>query len=146
MASLPRNNSKGFTLIEILVASMILFASFATVALLYRGALLSSDKAANHLQISAVVPEVLGQVRKSIRMQGKQPLEQLQGSGAMWQVRFEWQAQLEEFKAPAPIFDVDTGQYIEQPAKYKLWLVDLTLDHDGTQREYSFEELSWNDS
>ena len=51
-----QHSAKGFTLIEVLVASMILFATIASSGVLYSGSLLASEKATQNIKISNVIP------------------------------------------------------------------------------------------
>ena len=62
-----KKTQAGFTLIEILVASVILFASLAVVSMIYRGAYLSSEKATQHVNISKVLPAVLSTIEYEIQ-------------------------------------------------------------------------------
>ena len=140
------HRAHGFTLVEVLVASVILFSSLAAVTLIYRGALLSSTKANQEMASTSVVPVILQHIRSQIRANGNNEAEELSGSGEEWEVNYNWQAVIKSYKPAPPIFDVDSGQYVTQPLKYKLWQVELTMNTQGTERSYSYEELSWNEN
>jgi len=135
----------GFTLIEVMVASVILFTAIATVSMIYRGAFLSSEKANNHINLSAVLPSVLATIRQDIRLQGNSTISQLKQQSSTWQVNYHWQADLIEQKSAPETFDVDSGKLFTPPAKYKLWQVVLILERNGVTKQYQFNELSWTD-
>jgi len=137
--------SQGFTLIEVLVASVILFTAIAMVSMVYRGAFLSSEKANNHITITGVLPSVLATIKQSIRAQGNSPTSQLNDKNSTWNVNYHWQATLVSHKAAPSRFDRSTQQLEQPPLKYKLWQVELTLVANGLTKEYQFNELSWSD-
>lgn len=134
---------KGFTLVEVLVAAVILFASVATVSLVYRGAFSSSQKADQYMKITGVLPSVLANIRDGLRAQGDVRQTQVKATDSAWDVTFSWQANLIEQKGAPQKMDVDTGDYIVPPLKYKLWSVDLTMRYKSTTKQYQFHEVSW---
>jgi len=142
LAPFNRKNT-GFTLIEVMVASVILFSVIATVSMIYRGAFLSSEKANSHITITGVLPSVLANVQQNIREQSNSSLTELSNQGDAWQVNYQWQAKLIEHKSAPVKLDVDTGDYITPPLKYKLWQVALTLELNGLEKKYNYNELGW---
>jgi len=135
--------TSGFTLVEILVASVILFASIAMVSMVYRGAYISSDKADGHINITGVLPAVLATIRDDIRARGNSNLTELKNEANMWDVNYQWQASLLQHKSPPKRYDLDSGSFVIPAKKYKLWQVDLTLKRDNLVKQYQFNELSW---
>jgi len=142
--SLDNSKSTGFTLIEVMVASVILIASIAAMSMIYRGAFISSEKADGHINITGVLPSVLATVRNEIRIQGNSAKIQLGNQSLACDVNYQWQANLLEFKSAQKRFDPDTGKYFTPHKKYKLWQVNLTLERKGISKQYQFNELSWN--
>ncbi|MDX2370002.1 MAG: prepilin-type N-terminal cleavage/methylation domain-containing protein [Colwellia sp.] len=138
------SKDNGFTLIEVLVASVILFASIATVSMIYRGAFLSSEQANKHVNISGVMPSLLANVRSDIRTQGNTFESQLGDQGNAWSVQYQWQANLVQHKSAPQRLDVDTGDYVNPPIKYKLWLVELDVQYQSISKHYQFYEMSWS--
>ena len=137
---------KGFTLIEVMVAAVILFSVIASVSMIYRGAFISSEKANNHVEIAGVLPSILASLRYDIRQQGNSASTELSQQGSTWNVNYHWQAKLIDFKSAPEKFDVDTGKFITPPKKYKLWQVVLTLESNGLKKQYQLKELSWSDA
>ena len=140
-----RYKSTGFTLIEVMVASVILFASIAVVSVVYRGAFISSEKANTHIKVSGMLPSILATIREDIRQQGNSTSIELQHQSTAWQIKYRWQASLLKQKAAQPIFDPDLGEMTSPPQKFKLWAVQLTLEYGNLTQNYQFNELSWND-
>jgi len=144
LSKLQFGKSSGFTLIEVLVASVILFSVIATVSMVYRGAFMSSEKANQHIKISGVLPIVLANIRNDIRELGSSLEPQISQKGNAWEVSYIWQATLEQHNSAPTKLDVDSGDYVTPPPKYKLWLVDLQLQLQTTTKQYQFYEMSWS--
>ena len=138
-----RQHVQGFTLIEILVASVILFSSIATVSMVYRGAFLSSERANKHVNVTAVLPAILAIIKNEIQIQSNSTEVTLNNKSSAWAVNYHWQASLLAFKTAPPLFDVDSGKMSTPPKKYKLWLVNLTLESNGLTKRFQFNEYSW---
>ncbi len=132
---------KGFTLIEVLVASFILFLVISAVTMVYRGALLSSNKAERTLVFSALVEPISEQIRSHIRSSKDE--EQLQGNGEMGELVFSWHASAKyQSKAPEQ-FNALNGNVDSGNKTFKLWDVTLQIKLKSATREYHFSELSW---
>jgi len=136
-----KQQMSGFTLVEVLVASVILFSVIATVSMVYRGAFLSSEKANNHISISGVLPSVLANIRTDIRDNSLG--NSLSGKNEAWGVNYQWQASVIEQKYPPKKFDEFTHQISKAKIYYKLWQVSLTLEYNGLTKQHVFKELSW---
>jgi prepilin-type N-terminal cleavage/methylation domain-containing protein len=134
---------KGFTLIEVMVAAVILFAAIATVSMIYRGAFLSSETANNHISINAILPSLLTVIRNDIQKRGNYNEVILSGRANAWGVNYQWKASLLEKKSAPPYYNIDAGKMISPPKKYKLWLVNLTLQQNAINKQYQFNEYSW---
>ena len=134
--------NRGFTLLEILVATVILFSAIAAVSLVYRGALLSSDKAKSHIILDSKVPLILTLIQDEIRNNATSE-QQLSGADTTWNVSYRWQANLESYKPPQPLFSPESGTFEEFAPKFKLWQVKVEVEHEQLIKEFSYKELSW---
>tara|TARA_R110002167_G_scaffold366448_1_gene597401 strand:- start:23487 stop:23936 length:450 start_codon:yes stop_codon:yes gene_type:complete len=135
---------QGFTLIEVLVAAVILFTSIALVSNVYRGAFLSSDKADKHLVINSVLPAILATVRDDIRTQSYLADSVIKRNSNMWGINYKWEANLIDFKSAPERFDVDFGYLVTPPKKYKLWHVTLIISKGNSFKTFNYNELGWN--
>lgn len=138
--------NKGFTLIEVLVASVILFSVIALVGLIYKGVVTSSVKASHHIGISAAVPHVSEFIKKQIIKESNTEQIALQGHGQWDVAKFTWKAELLHSQAALAFTDHESQKVIQPPAKFKLWLVTLTLAVNGTKKSFQYKELGWNES
>ncbi|WP_199611263.1 PulJ/GspJ family protein [Flocculibacter collagenilyticus] len=135
----------GFTLIEVLVSAVILFAGIFISMSLIKGAYLSSEKAVSQLNTVAVIQPILSVIRHDIRSKGNEQVTNLSGRGDVWFGRFSWTATMIKFRGAPNRFDVDKGSFVTPPHKYKLWEVQLKLTINSVETEFEFKELSWNE-
>ena len=135
-------NVRGFTLLEVLVATVILFSAIAVVSLVYRGAMLSSHKAKSHMLLDSKVPVILTLIQEKIRNSSSGE-EQLSGTNNVWGVSYQWQATVESYRPPQPVFSPESGTFEHFPAKFKLWQVNLEVQYEQLVKEFSYKELSW---
>lgn len=134
----------GFTLIEVLVASVILFATITLVSDMFRGSFTASEKANRHVTIAGIMPIALKQIQAAVRHQAQSGEQSLSGSNVFWGVSVNWQARQVEFKSAPPLYDYDSGKYQQMPNKYSLWQVSTEFSYGNTTTEHSFYEVSWN--
>lgn len=135
----------GFTLMEVLIAGLILFMTISTTTLIYRGAMLSSQKAEQTLVLNGYFPFAIEQVEEQMRQQKNANQTALEGSGAILDSTYSWQAKLLIAKSPLPSLGAGTYKLIEKPARYKLWKVDLTLKYMNGEKLYIYKELTFQD-
>ncbi len=136
--------NQGFTLIEVLVATVILISSIAALTMVYRGAYLSSESANRQVLLVGKLPSVLALIKSDIRKLGNTSQVTIDSKGNAWGVQYQWQAVQVEFKGAPEKLDPDSGEFITPEKKYKLWQVTLSLKSGRLTKEYSFKELSWN--
>lgn len=136
----PRAN--GFTLIEVLVSSVILFSVISIMTLIYRGAVGASMKAEQVVHISQGLPFAINDIRNYIRSNGAK-FNVLDGQGLAVNTKYSWNAEVVDFKAPPSKFDVDQTKFVDYEKKFKLWLVELELSRGEVKYSYKFEEVSW---
>jgi len=114
--------------------------------MIYRGAFLSSEKANNHINISAVLPSVLANIRNEIRNNESNNITMLANKANAWQVTYQWQAEVVQQKMPAKKLDPFTQELAMPPKTFKLWHVQLALELNGLTKKYQFSELSWENN
>lgn len=133
--------NRGFTLIEVLIASFILFLVITSITMVYRGALLSSHKAERVLTFSSLIGPVSEQVKDIIHQSSKE--SELQGQGKMGPLTYSWTAtQIKSGKAPER-FDAITGTLKTSKVTFTLWDVSVNLQLKTATRQYYFSEVTW---
>lgn len=135
-----KNITRGFTLIEVLISSFILFLVLTSITMVYRGAMLSSSKAERTLYFSSFIEPISERVR--IQLQAEPNIEK-QGQGSMGEVTYNWHA-IQTFQGQAPAsIDGESGLTIQNNKVFRLWDVKLKLKLKNATREYSFSKVTW---
>lgn len=140
MVSNPKINS-GFTLVEILIASTILFMTVATATVTYRTLIMSNTRAEQVIATQSVFPLVQTSITQSLRDSfGRQQ----QGQGELNGWSYRWQASQQSKNPPAARFDPDLGVFTEYQPRYRLFEVSVSLSKNDYTREFKFTELAWD--
>ncbi|TMO67097.1 hypothetical protein CWC18_01430 [Pseudoalteromonas aurantia] len=128
---------KGFSLIELLVSVVILVSVISVISVIYRGALLSSDKATDYVVMSGHTIPILKEIRADLRnMQFS--IDNAEGSGSSNRVEYNWTSEVVE---QDKVVGIAGGS--ESYNEYKLWVVTLEMTFNSAKREYQFFEVSW---
>ncbi len=132
-------NQGGFTLIEVLIASFIMFIALATFTMVFRGALLSSERAESVVSTSAYTDLIVDKISASLKQQHKKT--QAGGQGMLLGRQFFWQAHVKQVsRPPARYF----GGSLEQASHtIKLWQVKLTVKTNTSAKDFTYEEVTW---
>ncbi|ATC93391.1 type IV pilus modification PilV family protein [Pseudoalteromonas tunicata] len=140
-----KNQRAGFTLIEVMIASVILFSSISVLALIYKGVVVSTIKAEEHVSISFAVPFIQKEIRKNILSNTKPDSESMSGQGNILNAKYKWSANVTLYESPPKSYDPETGALVTHPKKYKKWLVDLSISVNSTNQSYQYGEVSWHE-
>lgn len=132
--------ARGFTLIEVLIASTILFIVIAAAAEGYRGALLASRRAESLVRLLTPLPLITAAVRDTLR---SKPAERLTGGAELLGVRYEFEAVTARYGAPPRRFDPDAADFREYPPRFRLYDVHLRLRAGERERQFVYQELAW---
>lgn len=134
-----KTHQAGFTLVETLVAAVILFAVLTSASLAFQSAIISSAKAETRVRMLAVVPRVRNEVTQQMRVGNR-----VSGNGVMGAVQYEWSAVLSTSGSALNIDATDamSGSAPEERV-FNLWRVTMSLELSGSQREFAFTELTW---
>jgi type II secretory pathway pseudopilin PulG len=137
-----QNTTKGFTLIEVLIASVILFGSISIVSQAFRGAVNSSLKAQRSVEIARTVPMLLNIIEFRLRTQ---PLNKpIQHEGVFDDATFSWSAKVVNRDGASDRLSPEDGAIIEFDDRFYLWEVNLSVQHQGLQKDYLYKEFTWD--
>lgn len=132
--------SRGFTLIEVLIASTILFASLAVISESYRASLMASERAAHTAEMLTPLPLILGHVKNRLL---ETPEERVSGRGEVLGVQFEFEARSARFESPPRRFEPETGVFQVYAPRFRLYDVRLSLSVGSNKRSFDYQELAW---
>jgi|GEM_PF-1117120 len=137
----------GFTLIEVLVAATILFATLATAMLTYQTVMNSSQRAAQLVSMLKVTEAAQQHIQKAIRDEAlENPPQQLSGRTNLFGVEINWQAVRVASAPPPPGFSDETLDDVQYQERFFQYEVTLNLRKDTTERDYVYNELAWRES
>lgn len=139
-----QRSNKGFTLIEVLIASIILFSAIALVAELFSASSLSSKKAVKIAQYNQTIPLVNRMIKADIQQSAKdRTMSNMQGSILFLDIEFSWQADRTSFLSPPMADDDDTPW----SPRFGLFTVLVSTKQSAgkniRQGEYSFAVATW---
>ncbi|MGJ8680090.1 prepilin-type N-terminal cleavage/methylation domain-containing protein [Paraglaciecola sp.] len=136
---------RGFTLMEVLIAGLILFMAISTTTLIYRSAMMSSLKAEKVITINGFVPFAVEDIEIQIREAMNPQKLAFEGEGELLDITYTWQANQLLAKGATPRLGFGTNELIIQPPRYKLWRVNLTMTYSGMSRQFSYTEFSFQE-
>ena len=135
---------RGFTLIEVLIAAVIMFTVLATATVSLRAAMHASERASRTTELLASLPWITPTIRERLReYPGDNLATERSGEGVMFGVGYRFRALLVRSGAPPPQFDVDAGDFIEYAPRFGLYDVELELEREGEKRRFVYQELAW---
>jgi len=126
----------GFTLLEVLLASFILFSTIVTMTLVYRGALLSSSKAEQALSVSVAAHAVQRIVTDEFRQLTDK--SQAFGEGQYGEVTYSWRAIETHRGTRRGSEDASTPD-----REFTLWRIDLSMSKGMMTKQFDYSEISW---
>ncbi|RZF91329.1 type II secretion system GspH family protein [Pseudoalteromonas sp. N1230-9] len=130
--------NQGFTLIEVLIAAVILFSSLAITAQLYSASSLSAEKAANTAQYYQSAELVITNIKSQLR-ERYQTTKQKEYSGVTqaFGFEFEWQATTQTMITPPMEVDED----FPPDARFPIFVVEVEAPKSG--RSFQFRVVAW---
>jgi prepilin-type N-terminal cleavage/methylation domain-containing protein len=134
-------SSRGFTLIEVLLASVILIATISTMTIIYRTAAISSISASDNVKLNGSIGFIMNEIKSKVR--GDNAIAAKSGKGIISNTEYEWYTELEQLKSAAPRFDIDNGSWVTEPPRFYLWNVYLNVSYKGRKLDFQYKEISW---
>jgi len=135
------SNIKGFTLLEVLVAFVILISAISISTVSFRGSILSSHKAVQNIEIYAQTESIINLVKSEIRHLSIETNEVLLGKGQQGSILYSWRAELIKYESAPRTFR--NGEFYTPEKRFKLWNVSLTLSAGAFEKSVKYKELGW---
>lgn len=135
----------GFTLIEVLIAAVIMFTVLATATLSLRGALVASERATRTTELLAPLPWITSTIREDLReATGDRLIPEYSGAGVLFGVGYRFRALNVRSGAPTSRFDADAIDFIEYAPRFGLYDIELELAREGETSSFIYQELAWS--
>jgi len=132
--------NKGFTLIEVLIAAIILFSALALISDIFKSAMLSSSKAVINSQYYQITPSAISAIKANLReeVNGKN-IQAAEGTVILFDINYHWEANRVSFKAPA---SSEIDDFTPAP-RFSVYDVQVVAKQYDKQRNFSFEVATW---
>lgn len=141
--------NQGFTLVEVLVAGLILFLTLGAGLRAYEVAMNGSYRAAQHLKMLQVTEFVQAHIHKAINDEvqdaeqtGRQ-INELAGQTNLMEVAINWQAVLFERGSPPRRYDENIGAEADFEPRFFKFQVTLRLTLNKRAQSFTYTELAW---
>ncbi|WKD22054.1 prepilin-type N-terminal cleavage/methylation domain-containing protein [Pseudoalteromonas sp. KG3] len=132
--------NKGFTLIEVLIAAIILFSALALISDIFKSAMLSSSKVVTSSQYYQITPAAISAIKANLREQvNNKNIEMAEGAVLLFDINYNWEAKRISFKA-APASEID--EFTQRP-RFSIYTVQVTVKQGDKERDFSFEVATW---
>ncbi|TMO04183.1 hypothetical protein CWB66_09095 [Pseudoalteromonas sp. S558] len=133
-------SNKGFTLIEVLIAAIILFSALALISDIFKSAMLSSNKTVASAKYNQVTPSAITAIKTNLRTAVKaKNITAVEGNVILFDIDYQWQANRIVFNSQ-PVGEFDD---FAQRNRFSIYKVDVTAKFDNRERQFSFEVATW---
>jgi len=137
--------NRGFTLIEVLVASLILFLAITALMTIYQGAIYSATKSSLSIALIEHVDEVKSQINQELFNRELQ--EEIIAAGYLHEIKFDWTAKLvakaRSYHPDNKSFDSALGENVSESTEVYLWEITVNMSKEDKVREFSYWEMTW---
>jgi len=134
-------DNKGFTLVEVLIAAVILFSALSITAELYNSSSLIANKVIDNSRLAQASSIAIQSIKADLRLLSEQRgLSEHSGNVLVMGINFQWTANREKFSSRA----IELSD-IEPPRnQFSIFLVNVvpTLNERNYQ-SFSFKVITW---
>lgn len=136
---------RGFTLVEVLIAAVIMFTVLATATLSLRGALVASERATRTTELLAPLPWITSTIRERLREATRDGLTpEYSGGGVLFGVEYRYRAVNVRSAAPPPRFVEEEADLVEYAPRFGLYDIELELAREDETSSFLYQELAWS--
>jgi hypothetical protein len=132
--------SRGFTLLEVLIAASIFFASIVVIAESYRATLAAHKRSEAIVRMLTPVPLLMSRVENLLR---ENPKDLIEEEGTLLGVGYRLRASVLRAAAPLERLDLDTDEFRTYEPRFKVYEVSISLAFGSQKKTFSYRELAW---
>lgn len=125
----------GFTLLEVLIASILLFVSIGLVSVAYQMGLKTDANAQRHLRETMAYRFLEAEVNESLRVKP----DDASGKGTWGSIEYQWEVVDRVEKYSKAGFDSESGSGVQLGRLLVLYQIKITT----SRRDYEYAHLSW---
>jgi len=135
----------GFTLLEVLISSTILFMVITTMMSVYRGALITSQKSESALEGMAYIDEIRFSIKENLfkNVPGEKFIITGEYDGFTYEASITSVAKARSYHPDNKNFDLKVSADISVSTEVYLWKVSLDIIKDDIARNFTYWEITW---
>lgn len=134
------NKNKGFTLLEVLIAAIILFTALALASEIFKSATLSSDIAVKNAKYYQVTPSAITAIKFDLRSKVKNSdISEANGELELFGIYYSWRATREIFNSPP----TDELSDFSERNRFSIYIVEVLAKNAGRERTFTFKVATW---
>jgi prepilin-type N-terminal cleavage/methylation domain-containing protein len=138
--SAPIKNMQGFTLIEVMISAVILFAALAISAELFKVSSLSADKAAKSAQFYQIHPAAMAAIKLDLKEKAyDKPKATFSGQVLLFGINYHWEANQLSLASPA----LYEGDITRGEPRFGLYNVNVSAQKLNKIQKFSFQVATW---
>ena len=132
------NREQGFTLIEVLIASVLLFTSLSLVYSAFSQSVTNTEKAQKIIKLNGAFPLVVSKVKSELN--NKIDESTREGSGVIGDVVYQWSSKPVK---ESPLLELETNDFNSQSNSVQLIEVSVVMKVADIERQFLFKETVW---
>lgn len=132
---------RGFTLLEVLIASSIFFAAIIVIAESYRVMVEAQRRAEATVRMVTPLPLLMSRVENLLRENAGDRLDE---TGFMLGVAYSLRGEVIRDVAPLQRMEPDTGVFQNYEPRFRLYEITIELKFGGLKKRFSYQELAWS--
>lgn len=133
-------NNQGFTLVEVLIAAVILFSALALTADLFKASSYSADRASRSANFNQIHPAAVSAIKLMLKEQTtNKAVKSPSGELIIFGIVYRWTSSQISLKPPA-FYEGDIAQ---GKPRFGLYNVEVTAFRNEKTQHFSFEVATW---
>lgn len=130
----------GFTLIETLIASVIMFTAIGLAVLAYQSSNKAVEASEQTLLMLTPVPLLLDTIEQRLQ---NVPAQRYSEAGTALGIAYQWTAEPAAMFAPESRFDPERGDFVQYSPRYVMYNIRLELSVGNRVKTFEYQRLGW---
>ncbi len=133
---------QGFTLIEVLLASMILFISIATASLALKSVVTNKSKLEQRVLAVQNIPFLMDEIEYEVKLTNS---KEISGNKVIEGMSYYWVGKVTQSKKPKSGVDLESNSNVIIDRTFYSWDIEITVSTGNWNKKYRYKELSWSE-
>lgn len=132
------SREQGFTLVEVLIASVLLFTSLGLVYSAFSQSVINTEKAQKIIKLNGAFPLVVSKIKSELNNEIDE--SKREGTGVISDVVYQWSSKPVK---ESPLLELETNDFNSQSNSVQLIEVSVVMKVADIERQFSFKETVW---